>query len=93
MKQRLYFSPFYRINKSVLFLGLKWEDVLPAVSVFLVIQFILNDLFISFILAGFIIFISAILRRKHRQKILRDVVLSLFEKDVIYVSKDRIRKS
>ena len=83
------YKPFFRINKSVLFLGLNWEDMLPGIVVFITSQIIFKDLLICSFIGVFFIFLSAILRRKHRSKILKDVALSLLTEEVIYVQRNR----
>lgn len=89
MEQRSKYKPFFRINKSVLFLGLTWEDMLPGIIIFLISQMVFKDLMICSFLAVFFIFISAVSRRKHRSKIIKDVVLSMLTEDVIYVDRSR----
>ncbi len=89
MKNRTQYKPFFRINKSVLFLGLTWEDMLPGIIIFLISQLVFKDLMVGSFLAVFFITISAVSRRKHRSKILKDVLISMLTEDVIYVHRIR----
>jgi len=89
MHERPKYKPYFRINKSVLFLGLTMEDMIPGIIIFLVSQIFFKDLMVGSFLAVFFIISSAVLRRKHRTMIVKDVVISFFTKDVVYVSPNR----
>lgn len=88
MEKRWTYKPLFRINKSVLFLGLTWEDMLPGLFIFLIFQIATKDLMICSFLSLFFVAISVTSRRKHRSKILKDLALQILTEDVIYVDRN-----
>lgn len=92
MDHRATYKPFNRMNKSVLFLGLTWEDMIPGLLIFVISQILTKDLFISSFFSILFILISAVYRKKHRSRILKDVLINLLTKDVVNVARVRCIK-
>lgn len=89
MDQRSLFKPFWRINKSVMFLGIKTDDLINSLVVFLVMFLFLKDLVIPIILSLFYISCNTLMRRVYRQDALLDWFLNYFHGEVYVIKKNR----
>jgi hypothetical protein len=89
MEARAKYKPFWRINRSVLPLGITWEEALPSLCLFLFLKLFLEDFLIALILSLSQLILAAHLKRVHRSKASLDLVNRWFMGDHIYVEKSR----
>ena len=88
MEQRSSYLPFWRINKSVLPLGIDWEDFVPSVIGYLFLQILLDDMIIPLLIASGVLVINATLKRTHRSKAFFDKIAKSLNGDHFYVEKN-----
>ena len=89
MEKRISHEPFWRINRSVLPLGITWEEAFPCVVIFMFLEVFLGDVGIPLVLAIALLFIMTILKRAHRKGALIDLIDFCLLGDHSYVQTDR----
>ncbi len=88
MDQRSFYKPLWRINKSILPLGIDWEDFLPSLIGYLFLQIFLDDVVVPLLIAICVLVINATLKRTHRPKAFLDKVSKAMNGDHHYVEKN-----
>jgi hypothetical protein len=89
MEKRSSYQPFWRINKSVLPLGITWEDFWPGIFTYLGLHIFLDDMLIPLLFAISFVIFNATLKRTHRSKALVDKIYRTMNGDHFYVEKNR----
>lgn len=88
MERRSSYQPFWRMNKSVLPLGIDWEDFLPGIFGYLLLQILLDDVLIPLFISISILVINATLKRAHRSKAFLDKFIRTTNGDHYHVEKN-----
>lgn len=89
MEARTHYKPYWRINKSLLPIGITWEEAVPSLCGFLFLKIFLDDFIVPIIGAILYLIISANLKRSHRGKAAQDIFFRKIKGDHFYVSKNR----
>ena len=88
MESRSQFKSFWRINKSLLPIGITWEEAVPSLCGFLFLKIFLDDFILPILLAILYLIISANLKRSHRSKAAQDIFCRKLKGDHFHVSKN-----
>lgn len=88
MDQRSFYKPLWRINKSILPLGIDWEDFLPSLIGYLFLQIFLDDVVVPLLIAISVLVINATLKRTHRSKAFFDKIIRAMNGDHHHVEKN-----
>ena len=88
MELRTQHKPFWRMNRSLLPIGINWEEALPSLCWFLLLKIFLDDFLVPIIIAILYLVISASLKRTHRSKAAQDIMCRWVKGDHFNVEKN-----
>lgn len=83
--ERNNYEPYWRMNRSVLYLGMDWRDLTYTLSVFIFCFAFFGDFIVTFIIAGSFLISVTRMKHTHRKGALFDYAVQKFIGEKVYV--------